>query len=51
MKSITLRLADNEFSRLAGLLLEKAMEIEDDGNEGDPDAALLYRVAKLLKRN
>ena len=45
-----------EFKRAADLeefcelLEEKAMEIEDDGNEGDPRAAILWNAAKQIRK-
>lgn len=46
---ITLKLTAEEFVDLAILLNEHAGQLADDGREGNPDAKLLYKVAKQIQ--
>lgn len=41
---ITLDLTPTELERIANLIAEKGMEIQDEGNEGHPDARLTEKV-------
>jgi len=50
MKTVTLKLTDAQIKELDNALIEKAMELEDDGREGDPTAKLLYDVDKQLRQ-
>ena len=50
MKTITITLSAEQMERLATLLADTASDIEDDGNEGHPDAALLWQVQKLAEQ-
>jgi hypothetical protein len=43
-----IRIHKDQLDILIDLLAEKAIEIEDDGNEGDPDAAMLWKVHAQL---
>ncbi len=47
MKTLTITLSAEQMKRLASLLADFASSIEDDGNEGDPDAKLIWQVQKL----
>ena len=49
MKTITITLSAEQMERLATLLADTASDIEDDGNEGHPDAKLLWQVQKLAR--
>jgi hypothetical protein len=50
MKTITITLSAEQMERLATLLADTASDIEDDGNEGHPDAKLLWQVQKLARQ-
>jgi hypothetical protein len=50
MKTITITLSAEQMERLATLLADTASHIEDDGNEGHPDAKLLWQVQKLARQ-
>jgi hypothetical protein len=50
MTTKTITLTDADLETLIELLNEKAMEIEDDGREGHPHAALLNNVARQLRK-
>jgi hypothetical protein len=50
MKTITITLSAEQMERLATLLADTASDIEDDGNEGNPDAKLLWQVQKLARQ-
>ena len=50
MKTITITLSAEQMERLATLLADTASDIEDDGNEGHPDAMLLWQVQKLAEQ-
>ena len=50
MKTITITLSAEQMERLATLLADTASDIEDDGNEGHPDAKLLWQVQKLAEQ-
>jgi hypothetical protein len=50
MKTITITLSAEQMERLATLLADTASDIEDDGNEGHPDARLLWQVQKLARQ-
>jgi len=50
MKTITITLSAEQMERLATLLADTASDIEDDGNEGHPDALLLWQVQKLARQ-
>ena len=50
MKTITITLSAEQMERLATLLADTASDIEDDGNEGHPDATLLWQVQKLAEQ-
>ena len=39
----------SEVAKLADLLSELAMTIEDDGNQGHPDAALAMSIVRQLR--
>jgi len=47
-KIIPLDLTESELATLIDLLNEASMDLEDDGNEGNPDAELLNKVVKQL---
>lgn len=49
MHKYTLTLTDSQFESFLNSIFEKAMELQDDGNDDDPNAAVLYLVAKQLK--
>jgi hypothetical protein len=50
MKTITIALSAEQMERLDTLLADTASDIEDDGNEGHPDAKLLWQVQKLARK-
>ena len=50
MKTITITLSAEQMDRLSELLADAASDIEDDGNEGHPDATLLWQVQKLTEQ-
>ena len=50
MKTITITLSAEQMERLATMLADTASDIEDDGNEGHPDAKLLWQVQKLARQ-
>jgi hypothetical protein len=50
MKTITITLSTEQMKRLADLLADSASQIEDDGNEGHPDALLLWQIQKLARQ-
>ena len=50
MKTITITLSAEQMERLATLLADTASDIEDDGNDGHPDARLLWQVQKLARQ-
>ncbi len=45
----TIQLSEADAKRLALILSDRAMEMEDDGNEGNPDAMLVWKLVTLLK--
>jgi len=49
MKIYHIKLTPGDLETLVDQLYEKGMELEDNGNEGDPTAAVLYSVAKQLR--
>ena len=44
-----IELTKSEIETLVNLLQEQAMQLEDDGREGNPDAKLLWHVARQVK--
>jgi hypothetical protein len=48
-KTYQLQLTPAELETVANALYEKGAELEDDGNEGHPDAAVLYNALKQLR--
>jgi hypothetical protein len=48
-RTLTITIEDTDIEQLVALLNSMAMDIEDDGNEGHPDAKLLDGVAKQIQ--
>jgi len=49
MKTKTLTLTEAEFEILRNALSEAAMQSEDNGNEGNPVAEVLWKASQQLK--
>jgi hypothetical protein len=51
MRTLTIVLQDNgELAILVDSICERAAQLEDDGREGNPDAVVLWKVVKQLRK-
>jgi len=49
MKTATITLNATEMEVLANLLAEFAGDLEDDGRDGNPDAALIWKLQRVIR--
>lgn len=50
MKTATITLTAAEMERLASLLADFASDLEDDGRDDSPDAALIWKVQSIARK-
>ncbi len=49
-RTLTLKLTETQMERLADLLAEAAMQLQDDGREDSPDGELMWKTQKAARQ-